>query len=266
MYHRDSQLSKLITKIAKEVIPERWDDPLLTEAIINSNLDYIANEYNLYGSDKIHNSLDYILSQSNINIDTEVWDYLFNLNSGHINNLLKRYSINIINMSLSKYLILHNKDYKKVLFEVVHSYVKSWNDMTDIQQYKELLLYTIDQFEDKLTLNDMYNKSMFRGISRGTSYMSRYIEQDAINYIVFKIISSCLSRNDISNIINDMNKLKITFLIKEAIKHDAASLIKNTLMKILLKQNDVNELLESISKTELLIKPKDYVSLFEEDI
>ena len=51
-----------------------------------------------------------------------------NLNSGHINNLLKRYSINIINMSLSKYLILHNKDYKKVLFEVVHSYVKSWNN------------------------------------------------------------------------------------------------------------------------------------------
>ena len=35
MYHRDSQLSKLITKIAKEVIPEQWDDPLLTEAIIN---------------------------------------------------------------------------------------------------------------------------------------------------------------------------------------------------------------------------------------
>ena len=143
--------------------------------------------------------------------------------------------------------------------------------MTDIQQYKELLLYTIDQFEDKLTLNDMYNKSMLQGIRRGTSYMSRYIEQDAINYIVFKIISSCLSRNDISNIINDMNKLKITFLIKEAIKHDAASLIKNTLMKILLKQNDVNELLESISKTELLIKPKDYLlvclkRIFEEYI
>lgn len=270
---RDISAPRSFTNYLGEIVTIRYDDVELTNAILNSNIDYIKDYLQDNNQNKICDSITYIKSQNILNnnnniISPEMVEYLLNINNDCIVTSLIKYFVDSdndnIDISLIKYMLTYVTNTDETLSNIILNYVDVcsiyYKNFSKVQQYKDLLLYTINIFQDRITLKYVSDKSFSISISK--VYTSRYIWYDVINYILFKIFTN--------NIINKTNinlkTSKLIFLVEEIIKYNAPDTVVNFIMEILEQRNVDSKVFEDIRNIDVVDKPDHYISLFNEDI